>query len=195
MLRRIAGWMLAVLIGAAVGLGSAWAALSIGRANFVERYGAWTHSRAAGSPAAGPYTRAIIAREGLLALSAREALYFTLVADETGRPLEEGCIYELRGREPAARWWSITLYAGDNFLAQNTDHAHSIDASEVSAGEDGSWRARVSPVKGDAAHWISSRAARRGFSLMLRVYNPQQGFRASADTLPQLTVLSCAGAS
>jgi hypothetical protein len=48
-------------------------------------------------------------------------------------------------------------------------------------------------VRGDAAYWLSSRAARRDFSLMLRVYNPQRDFRASADTLPVLTRLSCAG--
>jgi len=194
MLRHILGWAAAVLIGAVLGLGSAWAALGIGQTNFMESYGAWTHSRAAGSAAAGPYTRAIIAREGLLALSAREALYFTLAEDEIGRPLDESCIYELSGRDPAARWWSVTLYADDNFLAQNSDHAHSIDASEVRPGPSGVWRARISPVKGDAVYWISSRAARRGFSLTLRVYNPQREFRPSTGALPRLTTVSCAGA-
>ena len=42
-------------------------------------------------------TRAIIARDGLLALSAREAVYFSLYTDEHDRPLSESCIYELNG--------------------------------------------------------------------------------------------------
>jgi hypothetical protein len=193
MLRKILAWAAAVLAGVVLGAASAWGALEIGRSNLGETFGQWSFSRAAGSQAAGPYTRAIIARDGLLALSAREALYFTLKRDEAGRPLEESCVYDLVGRPPAARWWSVTLYADDSFLAQNSDHAASIDATGVRAGADGYWRALVAPVRGDAAHWISSRAARRGFSLTLRVYNPQRDFRASAATLPVLRRRSCAG--
>lgn len=191
MLRRILAWIAAIAAGLVLGLCSAWAALTFGASSFTEHYGRWVHSRAAGSTAADPYTRAIIAREGLLALSAREALYFSLHEDDQGRPLSEGCIYELSGRPLDARWWSVTLYAGDNFLAQNTDAAHSIDASRV--GNSAPWSARISPVRGDARHWLSSREARRGFIIMLRVYNPQRDFRASAETLPVLTTVSCAG--
>ncbi|MGQ0533911.1 MAG: DUF1214 domain-containing protein [Caulobacteraceae bacterium] len=191
MLRRILAWLAAIVAGALLGAASAWATLSFGASSFTEHYGAWVHSRAAGSSAADPYTRAIVAREGLLALSAREALYFSLYEDEHGRPLSESCIYELSGRPLDARWWSITLYADDNFLAQNTDAAHSIDTTRV--GNDRAWLARISPVRGDTAYWVSSRAARRDFVIMLRVYNPQRDFRASEETLPVLTTISCAG--
>lgn len=193
MLRRVLAWAAAIGVGIVLGAVSTWATLEIGRNTFGERYGAWTHNRAASFTAAGPYTRAIMAREGLLALSAREALYFSLAEDQDGRALDESCVYELSGREPGARWWSVTLYADDGFLVQNSDHAHSIDASRVRAAPSGVWLARVAPVRGDAAYWLSSRAARRDFSLMLRVYNPDRDFRASAETLPVLTRLSCAG--
>lgn len=189
MWRRVLAWTACVLIGLTLGAASAWATLEIGRSSFGEQYGQWSHSRAAGSVAAGPYTRAIIAREGLLALSAREALYFTLTQDDQGDALSESCIYELVGRELDARWWSVTLYADDNFLAQNSDHALSIDASHMPRGV---WAARVAPVRGDATYWLSSRAARRNFSLTLRVYNPHRDFRPSAETLPMLTRVSCA---
>jgi hypothetical protein len=192
-LRQILAWAAAIIAGIALGAASAWATLEMGRNGFSERYGAWTHSRAAGSTAAGPYTRAIIAKEGLLALSAREALYFNLAEDQDGRPLSESCIYELSGRAPAARWWSVTIYADDGFLVQNSDHAHSIDASHVRPGPGGVWRARIAPVRGDTTYWLSSRAARQGFALTLRVYNPQRDFHASAETLPTLHRLSCAG--
>jgi len=191
MLRRILAWIAATVAGVLLGLASAWAALQFGGSSFTEHYGHWIHSRAAGSTAAGPYTRAIIARDGLLALSAREAVYFSLYEDEQGRPLSESCVYELNGRPLDARWWSVTLYADDNFLAQNTDNAHSMDASR--AGNDAPWNVRISPVRGDAARWISSREARRGFIVMLRVYNPQRDFRPSEQSLPVLTTISCAG--
>lgn len=193
MLRRVLAWGATVIAGLVLGAASAWAALEYGRSSFGEEYGAWRHSRAAGSTAAGPYTRAIIARDGLLALSAREALYFNLLEDDQGEALVENCVYELTGRQFAARWWSVTLYADDSFLAQNEDHAASIDASHVSVGNDGRWRARVSTVRGDAVYWLSSRNAGRDFSLTLRVYNPQHNFRATEDALPALTRLSCLG--
>lgn len=193
MLRAVLAWGVAALVGVALGVASAWAALAFGRASFVAHYGAWTHSRAAGSTAADPYTRAVIAREGLLALSAREALYFNLSEDEQGRPLSESCVYELTGRPLEARWWSVTLYADDHFLAQNNDHAAAVDATRIRYGADRLWRARIAPVRGEAAHWLSSRNTHSDFSLTLRVYNPRRDFEPSEASLPVLTTLSCAG--
>ena len=193
MLRRILAWLAAVLAGLVLGIGSGWATLELGGASFGDQIGAWSYNRATGSEAAGPYTRAIIARQGLLALSAREARYYTLWKDDHDQPLQESCIYELSGRALDARWWSVTLYADDSFLARNSDHAGSIDASRVTPGANGSWQARVSPVRGDAQYWLSSRNAGRDFSLTLRVYNPSSDFEATPDTLPQLTRVSCAG--
>jgi hypothetical protein len=192
MLGRALAWVAAVSSGVVLGAASAWAALEFGRSMFSEQYGGWSHNRAAGSQAAGPYTRAIIAREGLLALSAREALYFSLEQDARGHPLSEGCVYELDSPPLDARWWSLTLYAGDNFLAQNEDNAPSIDASRALTDAGGGWRARISPVRGEAANWVSSRNAGRGFVLTLRVYNPRRDFHADAETLPVLTTISCA---
>lgn len=191
MLRRLAAWIAALMIGVALGGVSAWAAITVGSQSFMERYGAWSHSRAAGASAADPYTRAVIAREGLLALSAREAVYFSLDRDAEGNELNESCVYDLVGAPLAARWWSVTLYARDGFLVDNNDHAPSVDATRL--GLDQSWSVRIAPVQGNNAHWISSRGAGRGFSLMLRVYNPQRDFTRSAAALPTLNTVSCAG--
>lgn len=189
MFRRVLAWAAAVIAGLGLGAASAWAAISIGGASFGQDVGQWSTNRATGSTAADPYTRAIVARVGLLALSQREAIYFNLDRDDRGDRLSESCIYDLTGRDLDARWWSVTLYADDNFLAQNNDHAASIDASHIAPGR---WRARIAPVRGDATYWLSSREARRNFSLTLRVYNPHRDFRPSAETLPELTRISCA---
>lgn len=177
-----------MLAGLALGCASAWAALALGASLLSEHYGAWSHRPAAGAAAADPYTRAIVASEGLLSLSAHEALYFTLDRDDQGHPLDESCTYTLSGGDLAARWWSVTLYAGDDFLARNSDDAHSIDASRLAGG---AWSAHVSATRGDAANWLSSRAARRGFSLLLRAYQPRGDFEPSAENLPVLSTLAC----
>ena len=193
MLRRALAWTAAIIVGLALGVGSGWAALEFGGSSFSERFGSWVFNRAAGSSAAGPYTRAVIARTGLLALSAREAIYFTLDRDEHGRPLNEGCVYELTSTPPPARWWSVTLYADDNYLARNDDFAPSVDASRALTNASGGWRVRISPVRGEAANWISSRNAGRGFTLTMRLYNPDSDFRPAAERLPAITTVSCAG--
>jgi len=194
MARRILFWGAAVLIGALIGAGSAWWTINRAGGWFDQSYGGgWRGNALAGSQAADPYTRAIVARSGLLALSARETIYFTLAQDAEGRPLDEACVYELSGGALPARWWSVTLYAPDKYLPQNNDRAFSIDATRAQPGADGRWRARISAGRGDAANWISSRAAHRGYSLTLRLYQPRQEAREHPDTIafPELTALSC----
>ena len=63
MLRRIVAWVATVLIGVTLGVASLWLVFAFGATGFSEHYGAWSLNRAAGSQAAGPYTRAIIARQ------------------------------------------------------------------------------------------------------------------------------------
>lgn len=193
MLRSILTWTMTVVVGVALGVAATWTALELGRSTFLDRYGPWLHSRAAGAQAADPYTRAIVAKEGLLALSASEALYFTLQSDERGRPLDEGCLYDITSPPLAARWWSLTLYAHDGFLVRGGDNTPSLDASRALIAPDGSWRVRISPIRGEAANWVSSRNAGRNFSLTLRVYNPQRDFQRSAQALPAILTVSCAG--
>ncbi len=193
MLKKAAAWAAAVIIGLALGVASVWAALSFGGAGAMEQYGLWRHNSLAGSTAADPYTRTVIAIKGLLALSVREARYLDLSRDEEGRPLDESCIYELSSPPLPARWWSVTLYGRDEYLVRNNDNAYSIDASRTLTSANGGWRARISPVRGETANWISSRNAGTGFSLTLRLYNPHQPFDVTAEELPTLAIVSCTG--
>jgi hypothetical protein len=187
----VLAWLSVVLIGLLLGAASAWGALAIARGNLTAEAGAWRWSRAAGSPDADSYTRALVARDALLALNAEEAIYLTLDRDENGKKLQESCIYEIAGAPIPARWWSVTLYAPDNYLAQNNDNAASVDSTHVGTDGDGRWSARISSVRGDATAWISSRAARRGFVLMLRAYNADSAFPGDGATLPTLRTISC----
>lgn len=194
MLGRIGFWAGAIVLGALLGAFATWWSIGAMGALAQQSFGPWRSNALAGSQAADPYTRAAIARTGLLALSARETTYFNLATDDRGEALDESCVYELAGGPMPARWWSVTIYAPDDYLPQNNDHAFSIDGTRVG---DGDWVARVAPVRGDADNWISSRAAQRGFVLMLRLYQPAQEAREHPSTirLPELRRISCPGAA
>ncbi|MBI1188848.1 MAG: DUF1214 domain-containing protein [Alphaproteobacteria bacterium] len=193
MIMGLLKWAAAIVLGFALGVGSALLVIGFGAQRASDAAGAWTINRLAGSQAADPYTRASVARVGLLALAQSETIYFNLAEDEDGRRLSQACRYELTGGPMPARWWSITLYASDNYLPRNQGDALSIDATSVRADEAGRWAATVSAASPDAENWISSDAAGDGFSLTLRLYNPTDAARAAPSDVPtpRLRTLSC----
>ncbi|WP_043113106.1 DUF1214 domain-containing protein [Solimonas flava] len=182
----------AVLVGIAAGFGSAWLVLDNGQLLSRTEYDYWFGNEKAGSTAADPYTRGIIAKIGLLALNRSETIYFHRYKDQDGRQLREGCVYEMSGGNLPARWWSITAYAGDDFLPVNGDGAYSVDATQLQRDADGRWRVRIAATRGDAANWISTRHA-GSFNLALRMYNPDAGARDDVSTIPYPTItrLNC----
>ncbi|MFO6448158.1 DUF1214 domain-containing protein [Erythrobacter sp. NE805] len=200
MMRRAALYIGAVLGGAALGIGSALAMAGLwppGRAmafGDVEVRG-WRSDFAIGSKAADPYTRARVARHGLLALARTEAVYFTRAADDAGAPLSEDCVYRLSGGPMPAGWWSVTLYDGRSMLPDNTDDALSIDAERAGPG---AWAVSIAPQRpSDGTPWISSRGAET-FDLTLRLYMPSAGLLADPDAVlvpPRVERIACEGAA
>jgi hypothetical protein len=195
---RALTYLCAVIAGSLLGLGSAlymaglWPGANTLAFGDVD-VGGWRADFATGSDAADPYTRARVARHGLLALAKTEAVYLTRNTDDAGQPLSEDCSYRLSGGAMPAGWWSVTLYDGKSMLPANTDNALSIDASRAGAGP---WEAVIAPARPDAAeHWISSRNA-GNFDLTLRLYMPDPALlEAPARTLaaPRIARLSCGG--
>ena len=154
----------------------------------------WKSDWAIGSSAADPYTRAMVARRGLLALAKEEAVYFTTVTDSGGEPLRESCRYELTGGNYPGDWWSITLYDQKSRLPMNDDNALSIDATSA---EGVPWRSVIAATRPTTGHWISSKNG-GAFDLTLRIYKPTEALlRAPEETLtpPTVTLLDCGAAS
>jgi hypothetical protein len=193
-MKRVWAPLLAVIAGIAVGLLSAWLVLSNGQLLGGVQYDYWFGNKNTGSAAADPYTRGIIAKIGLLALNRSETIYFHRYKDGTGQRLSESCAYEMKGGALPTRWWSITIYAADDFLPMTEDRAFSVDATQVVRDADGSWTARIAADRAGAANWISSRAAGK-FSLGLRMYNPADGARddASGIPFPTIRLIGCPG--
>src|SRR5512147_772001 len=108
-LARIALLVCAVLIGvltAVVGVRSEFSSGGV-------ESGVWATNQNIGSSGAGAYLRAGVALGGLLALNAGETVYYTATTDDAGAPLRSSCQYRVEGRDPDARWWSITAYGAD----------------------------------------------------------------------------------
>lgn len=205
---RIAVYLIAAALGAALGLGSALRLAGLLPGTSPHAFGnvdigGWRSDFAIGSETANPYIRARVARHGLLALAKSEAVYFTRTTDDDGVPLREGCTYRLSGGQMPAGWWSVTLYDARSMLPANTDNALSIDAER--AGQ-GAWAATIAPRRPDLIApkqpagqnvWISSRGA-GAFDLTLRLYMPTQALLddpATALQPPRIERLSCDGAT
>jgi hypothetical protein len=153
----------------------------------------WRISPLVGTIAADPYTRAAIAKSGLLALTRKEAIYLSAESDtKTGQKLVENCDYLVEGSKLPARWWSITLYADDDFLAQNDDGHPSFDATKI--GQNPTFKVTISQNKPATGDWISNKNS-GNFDLTLRLYNPEPIALEDTDSLnlPTITKISCRG--
>lgn len=197
MMRGALRYLGGVVAGSLLGFGSAlwmsglWPGAGGGIAVGDVDVSGWRTDFAIGSKAADPYTRARVARHGLLALAKTEAVYFTRTVDDAGEPLREGCTYRLSGGTMPAAWWSVTLYDAASMLPANTDNALSIDATRAGAG---AWSAVIAPTRpaGDGP-WISSRGAGT-FNLTLRLYMPDVALLTdpgAALTPPGIERLAC----
>lgn len=156
----------------------------------------WESDWTIGSSSANPWTRARIARHGLLALTREEAVYFTRATDDEGKPLSEACTYKVSGGEMPALWWSITLYDDTSYLPQNTDRALSYDLTKAeAAGNTEAWSFTVSPTVPADGGWVSSRAGGE-FDLTLRLYKPSAELIADPEAVlpaPAIARVSCGG--
>lgn len=182
-----------VSLGLMVGLLSGWAAITGGMGG--QNYSGWYGSSVTGSTDADPWLRARVAVSGLLALNKSQAIYFTRKTDDAGDPLREECRYRVTGGPLPGKWWSVTVYAADNYLPLNDDDALSFDATEVKPDAAGAWAAVLAPVRpasGEA--WASTRKAGE-FDITLRIYQPDQGAVAdyASIPMPKVTKLDCGG--
>ncbi|MEZ5955823.1 MAG: DUF1214 domain-containing protein [Hyphomonadaceae bacterium] len=192
MLKRILFVLSVLVVGIGAGGGSAMLMISSGAMIGRVDNDRWFTSRTIGATDADPYTRALVARIGLLGLNRNETIYYTRTEDDSGQPFSDACIYRIEGGPLATRWWSVTLYAPDNFLAVNGDERHSIDATSVAPDADGRWSARIAAQQDGAENWISSRNG-GAFSLSIRLYNPEPaiGDHLGTVALPHIVRESC----
>lgn len=90
---------------------SVWYTLKANESVGAVTIGEWTAFPLMGTLDADPYSRARVAREGLLTLGRAEGISFSAQRDSDGGALRRECSYRIEGPVPSARFW--TLYAAD----------------------------------------------------------------------------------
>jgi hypothetical protein len=103
--------LLVLIISIAGGGASVWYTLKANESVGAVTIGEWTAFPSLGTADADPYSKARVAREGLLALGRAEGLSFSAQRDSGGEALRRECSYRIEGPVPSARFW--TLYAAD----------------------------------------------------------------------------------
>lgn len=193
-MKAVAAVLIALILGAVLGLGSAWVAADRFALSGEITVNGWRGNLYTGSTAADPYTRAAIAKNALLALARSETIYFFRSTDDAGQRFDARCTYRLDGGPQPARWWSVTLYDETLFLARNADNAPSVDATRTVTFGDGKYSVLIGPSRDGAPNWLSTNAA-GAFALTIRLYNPDAAIQAdpALAPLPSVTRVSCPG--
>jgi hypothetical protein len=153
--------------------------------------GPWRTSLLTGSTQSGPVLRANVALHGLLALNRSETIYYTATTDSAGDALDGRCTYRVTGRDPPARWWSITAYGADDYLIATPSELYSVSKNSIVRRADGSF---IVTVLKDA-NTVDQIAVGDGrFSLTLRLYNPDASVAADPAhvALPTIEKAGCA---
>jgi hypothetical protein len=178
--------------GIAVGLGAAGSMTGGGLRDGGIENGPWSTSLGYGTKTTDPVTRAAVARGGLLALPAKETVYWAAKTDAAGAPLDGNCLYGLSGTSLDARWWSVTIYDAKGYLVPNAANIWSVNGANVALDNKGKWRVTISPTKPAEGAWLPGTKG-QPFHLTLRMYNPGKGFRADPKkaVLPQIVKEGC----
>jgi hypothetical protein len=182
--RRLAVGAAVLGLGAALGLGSAWAVLRR-TDGFGSGAGPWRVALLAGSADADAWTRARVAIGGLLALNREETMYYVATHDTAGAPLRSRCSYRVEGVPPAARWWSVTAYADDFFLFDAPKRRYSVNGLTAVLDARGRFAfvsAPTEPRDTGTTPWLPT-PGDRGLVFTLRVYNPEAALQAAPASL------------
>src|ERR1700753_844134 len=136
--------LLALILAAVVGLGATWMTATRGTDLGTLTIGAWTARPRTGTVDVDPYSRASIARSGDLPVGTGDGVAFSATRDDRKRLLDGRCDVVVSGITPAARVWTLTLYASRGQLVANSLQRYGFTSQEIIRGADGSFEVRVS---------------------------------------------------
>lgn len=182
-----------VFIGLGVGGSLSWYSIQTNQGFGALKIGQWTAWPLAGSLEADPYTTAKVAAEGEVPLGAAEGLAFHAREDENGQLLRRECQYQLIGKTPPARFWTLAAHSEDGeMLSERPSENKSLLSPEILRNADGSFALQVGP-KLASGNWL--RLTGTGpYQLILRMYDsPITSTSGIVDPeMPSINRLECA---
>ena len=140
----------------------------------------WTILPSPGDPDRSIYTRAAVAAAGTFASKKPEQAYYQTEIDIEDQPLNGNCLYRLSGEDIESRWWSITAYANDGFLIENTEKLYSYNSETINYNANGGFEIYflgdndfISDVSNE--NWLRVNQD-ENFNVSLRIYYPGEEF-------------------
>ena len=140
----------------------------------------WTILPSPGDPDRSIYTRAAVAAAGTFASKKPEQAYYQTEIDIEDQPLNGNCLYKLSGEDIESRWWSITAYANDGFLIENTEKLYSYNSETINYNANGGFEIYflgdndfISDVSNE--NWLRVNQD-ENFNISLRIYYPGEEF-------------------
>lgn len=190
-MRFIIYLLYSALIALGIGLGLSFYALTDGRLVGARQIGPWLAWPETGSPRPDPYTRAYLARQGILPLGSTEGLQLIAETDSDGQLLDRACTYVLDGKTPTSTMWTLIAIdeSGRNIAASN-DLPY-LDSLHLSRAADGSAMISIGPdlAPGD---WLEI-AGTGPYAIALTLYDTTAGTGTdwSSVEMPSITRAGC----
>ena len=157
----------------------------------------WTILPSPGDPDRSIYTRALVAAAGTFASKKPEQAYYQTEIDIEDQPLKGNCLYRLSGEDIESRWWSITAYANDGFLIENTEKLYSYNSETINYNANGGFEIYflgdndfISDVSNE--NWLRVNQD-ENFNVSLRIYYPGEEFFSNLRrvNLPIIEKVKC----
>lgn len=157
----------------------------------------WTILPSPGDPDRSIYTRAAVAVAGTFASKKPEQAYYQTEIDIEDQPLNGNCLYRLSGEDIESRWWSITAYANDGFLIENTEKLYSYNSETINYNANGGFEIYflgdndfISDVSNE--NWLRVNQD-ENFNVSLRIYYPGEEFFSNLRrvNLPIIEKVKC----
>lgn len=190
---RIVALFVALALGAALGLASAWMAVRGGLAFGAARAGPWVAYPHRGGLDRDPYAAAALARTGETPFDVAEGVAFRATADSSGAPLHGGCAYRLSGTVPPARFWTLAVTDAKGRLVANPAARHGFTSAELVRAETGGFEIMLAP-QARPGMWLPTSGLGK-LTLSLRLYDSSASAAAGAlkaADLPRIERLDCA---
>lgn len=194
-LRTLSILFLIVILGALLGISSAYVLIEREEPLDSISVGAWKAYPNAGTPEADPYSVAIYTRGGYIPLASGEGLALTARFDSLGRALDPTCSYRISGRTPTARLWTLTVVNGHGRLTETMAGRTHVDSQNLLRNPDGSFEI-VASQWAQAGNWLPlppSASAADGLRFVLRLYDAPVTTGAALDgvSVPAIERTGC----
>ncbi|MEQ1942251.1 DUF1214 domain-containing protein [Mesorhizobium sp. VNQ89] len=184
--------LLVLSISIVAGSASVWYALKANEGMGAVVVGQWTAFPNVGTTEADPYSRARVAREGLLALGRAEGLSFSATRDTGGDPLRRECTYLIEGPVPPARFWTLYVTDQSGSVVKGSEHRPaSLHSYQLIRLSDNSIAISVGahPAPGN---WLAL-SGKGPATFMLNLFDTPiaSGTGAADVVLPQIAKVGC----